>query len=438
MIRIVKLTIENFQSHEYTEIDFSEGLNVIIGPSDQGKSAILRALKWVLYNEPRGNEFIRHGTNYSKVTLELSNGKKITRERSPSKNRYSLVDENGDIQVFEGFGNDIPQEIIKAHGIPKVILDTDLGASLNISEQLEGAFLLNQTGAVRAKALGRLTGIHVIDTAIRNCVVDLRREGQNEERIKAEIEEIDRGLEAYSAIEKLKDKICFAEKNVSLLEMLDSSLGKCLRIAGRYAEISEGIAREEKIIKKFEPLAEWEGSYEQLRLSLKELRKLERLKKGWDDVAEGISREKKLSEKTALIDLAEALAADIRDAVEALKRRERLRNKFEENRQEKVNIENDMRKTASEIDSLEQVFKKLSDLVKLVRKLRELKEAKDLIEKNIGEGRDYLSNLKTDISRQAGEFSRMMKKAGKCPLCMNDVDSGTVERIALKYGEAEQ
>ena len=36
--------LENFQSHKHTSIEFNEGLNVILGPSDSGKSAIIREL----------------------------------------------------------------------------------------------------------------------------------------------------------------------------------------------------------------------------------------------------------------------------------------------------------------------------------------------------------------------------------------------------------
>ena len=50
MIYIKKIELHNFQSHEYTEMEFDRGLNVILGNSDVGKTAILRAIKWALYN----------------------------------------------------------------------------------------------------------------------------------------------------------------------------------------------------------------------------------------------------------------------------------------------------------------------------------------------------------------------------------------------------
>ena len=56
---IKKIILENFQSHKYSVIELNEELNVIVGPSDSGKSAIIRGLKWALYNEPSGDYFIR-------------------------------------------------------------------------------------------------------------------------------------------------------------------------------------------------------------------------------------------------------------------------------------------------------------------------------------------------------------------------------------------
>ena len=51
MIYLKRVRLENFQSHKNSIIDFDRGLNVIVGPSDSGKSAIIRAIKWALYNE---------------------------------------------------------------------------------------------------------------------------------------------------------------------------------------------------------------------------------------------------------------------------------------------------------------------------------------------------------------------------------------------------
>ncbi|HEX9059594.1 MAG TPA: AAA family ATPase [Clostridia bacterium] len=248
MIGIESIIIENFQSHEYTVLELSGGLNVIMGPSDHGKSAIVRAIKWVLYNEPRGSEFIRHGASFARVALKLSNGSKIIRERSKSKNRYTIVKPDGEEFIMEGFGNEVPEEVVKNHGIPKVSLDVGMNAALNISDQLEAPFMLSESGSTRAKAIGRLTGVHVIDSALRGCLSDLRREGQTMERCKDEIESVHEKLLKYENIDEMGKKLDEAQEGILKLEVLIERKNNVKLLAGKLFEIKAHIAEAEKIL----------------------------------------------------------------------------------------------------------------------------------------------------------------------------------------------
>ena len=76
---IKRIILQNFQSHKYSVIELNEELNVIVGPSDSGKSAIIRGLKWALYNEPAGDYFIREGEREASVTVEFSDNIKVKR-----------------------------------------------------------------------------------------------------------------------------------------------------------------------------------------------------------------------------------------------------------------------------------------------------------------------------------------------------------------------
>jgi len=51
-----KISIQNFQSHKKTELDLVDGINVIYGLSQSGKSAILRALNWIIFNRKFSNK----------------------------------------------------------------------------------------------------------------------------------------------------------------------------------------------------------------------------------------------------------------------------------------------------------------------------------------------------------------------------------------------
>lgn len=107
---IEKLSIQNFQAHNKTTISFDPAITCIIGPSDSGKSAIIRALRWVCTNQPGGTSFIKHGEKGCSVKLIIG-GKTITRKRSANDNinEYALGKEE-----YKAFGRGIPDPILKA------------------------------------------------------------------------------------------------------------------------------------------------------------------------------------------------------------------------------------------------------------------------------------------------------------------------------------
>ena len=96
----------NFQAHADTTVHFDVGLNCFIGDSDKGKTAILRAVYWVLHNRPGGTSIIRSGQEECTVEIFVDyKGKQHTvkRVRSKSKNQYWLQD-----QLFDVVGRDVP------------------------------------------------------------------------------------------------------------------------------------------------------------------------------------------------------------------------------------------------------------------------------------------------------------------------------------------
>ena len=171
------VTIKNFQSHEDTKVEFKDGLNVIIGESNTGKTSILRAIKWVIDNDPSGSDFITTGANECEVTVEFDDGTKLTRRRTrKDTGTYEVTGKteqpDGTItywnDTYRGFSNDIPVEVSNIHQMPKINLTKDLSMHLNMMSQLDGPFLIADSPQVRASVIGRLTGTQVIDLAIKD------------------------------------------------------------------------------------------------------------------------------------------------------------------------------------------------------------------------------------------------------------------------------
>ena len=91
MHKITQVRLKNFQSHEDTTISFDD-YNIIYGKTNSGKSAILRGIKWALYNLPpaEGVDFRRFGTKETIVEVTFDDGKKIRRRRTSKENEYIL------------------------------------------------------------------------------------------------------------------------------------------------------------------------------------------------------------------------------------------------------------------------------------------------------------------------------------------------------------
>lgn len=203
MKKLKRVVIENFQCHKKTVIEPSlEGLTVITGPTDHGKSAIVRAMKWLLYNRPLGTDFIRHGQTECKVTFEFADGTIVQRRRTTSLNQYYV---NG--QLYEGFGNGVPLEVQQATGV-YIYEVADQTLNLNVSEQLAGPFLGSSISApLRARILGKLAGTEDIDRAHKKLGTDIYHAKQNIKRLEEDIYHINAEIENYKWVEPLGIKI---------------------------------------------------------------------------------------------------------------------------------------------------------------------------------------------------------------------------------------
>jgi len=170
------LRIQNFQSHADTIINFANGLNIIVGPSNTGKSAIIRALRKLIRDDPAGKDFIRsRPTKQTKCSISLTlekNGVEytVTRTVTPSKNLYYVNDHE-----FGGFGREIPKEVQDTLEMSLIELENSDEIDLHFVDQHDSPFMVARGSAgTRSKLLGRIGGLHILDRAITLMNKDMR------------------------------------------------------------------------------------------------------------------------------------------------------------------------------------------------------------------------------------------------------------------------
>ena len=97
----LKVTIENFQSISKGELEFTQGINIIVGQSNSGKSAILRAVKGAVLNTSGSQKYIKNGTKGFKVGIEYQ-GNSIEWSRTSRSPEYVI---NGEKYAKTGSSN---------------------------------------------------------------------------------------------------------------------------------------------------------------------------------------------------------------------------------------------------------------------------------------------------------------------------------------------
>ena len=74
---IKKVQLENYRSHSNITVDFTKGVNLILGKNGKGKTSILEAISIVMFNtkdrdgKKTGKKYIKFGEKSSKVEIDF-------------------------------------------------------------------------------------------------------------------------------------------------------------------------------------------------------------------------------------------------------------------------------------------------------------------------------------------------------------------------------
>lgn len=475
MIYIKKVILENFQSHKYTEIEFDKYLNVIVGPSDHGKTAIIRGIKWALFNEPSGDYFIREGETECSVTIFFSNNTKIKRYRSKSKNYYYICDNEGNETVLEGFGTKLPEEVIEKTSIKKILLDSNVSNAINIGEQLEGPFLLSETTSTRANAIGRLVGVHIIDDALRDTLRDINKLRGKKRIYEETLEKLNKELKEYDYLDKLqlvskkltviKEKIrekqnkldnlsrrqeelnkinkdiLLYKKFLSKLEELDriseieKELGVKIKsfsyIANRYERINEikkSIEKDKLILRSLMNIEKIEKSYKIISNKEKRLLKLIELYSTNNYIKEKVLENKYILYKLKDISVIEKNIVIIEENCKKLNSVVALKNKID-----KVNKSLSIGKVYIEklsiIEPLFNLKNSIEEKYKLLENLLTIKTKYEHINNAYTDTHKKLIKIQNNIKNLLRQYEDILNNLEVCPVCYSSIDKNSIKNI---------
>lgn len=146
---LTNLTIKSFQKHKDLVLDLAPVV-AITGPTDVGKSSVIRSLRWICQNQPSGDSFIRRGSKETTVELEVD-GHIVSRTRGNGTNTYSL-----DGKVFKAFGSDVPPEVAQLLNV----------SDINFQSQHDAPFWFSLSAGEVSRQLNAIVDLGQIDAVL--------------------------------------------------------------------------------------------------------------------------------------------------------------------------------------------------------------------------------------------------------------------------------
>ncbi len=280
---IKKIHIQNIQSHKDSTLELSPGINAIVGSSNNGKSAILRAFYWVRYNRPLGvDNLLSHWACDKKgnqiavmeASIENENGV-VTRRRTKNENQYIVNDE--ELNVVK---TDVPSQVEQLLQL----------SDTNIQRQQDAPFLLSLTSGQVAQYFNKTVRLDIIDRVLSNAESKRRKTmqeiSQSEELLKekeskleeyawlAEAEKLiikcenisakaqankekaeilKQQIEEYEACDAVKNKFNFIVKAKKIIESVEDNRNVLQQITSRIDVMNESLQEAENCEKSIYP-----------------------------------------------------------------------------------------------------------------------------------------------------------------------------------------
>lgn len=218
---MIEIEVRNFQSIERAVVRV-EGFTALVGRSNIGKSALVRAVKSALTGAPV-TDLIRHSVSCPRrlrkakscncsVSVHIkADGFDLLWEKGDPVNRYTF---NG--VVYDKVAQGTPDFLLSYFAPVKVGDDKVL---LQIADQFTPIFLLNQTGTVVADVLSDVARLDRINVAMRNAEKDRREAASTRKVREKDVIELEAQLAPFDGLDGAVENVDGVQKRFSVIQV---------------------------------------------------------------------------------------------------------------------------------------------------------------------------------------------------------------------------
>ena len=259
---IKSVSIQNFEAHEDTTIEFGEGMNSIVGLSNSGKSAIIRALMVVVDNE-WSKEMVRTGFEFCRVKVETERGW-VEAERGEKVNRWRCQEGDGEIQFYQKVGTTVPELATKILGMGKRERGGGIAELPNFQTQLEKHYMLSEIGEKKATSnmiavmMDNAIGLGGMEDLIKDFSSDLVKDKKWLTEKQEEIVDLKTGIIDESIFNQHEKDVENIGKLKDTIETMDSDISVADNYLDKYIDAK---SRKEIVDKRLASIPECNEMY---------------------------------------------------------------------------------------------------------------------------------------------------------------------------------
>lgn len=232
---IKRIELINFMSHPHTVIEPADGLTVVTGENNTGKSAVIAALQ-ILARNTAGDFMMRHGERECRILVETHEGHILQWQRKNKTVSYTVNGRN-----IHRLRNAVPEDLHELLKMP--LVDVDGGAfDVHFGEQKKPIFLLDDSPARRATFFASASDtIKLIEMQNRHRQ-KVRDAKIQEKRLETEKARLNQRLEALHPLETIEKRLTAVEAAYRDIQAGNEKIGRLSKILTQIHHTSERAA----------------------------------------------------------------------------------------------------------------------------------------------------------------------------------------------------
>lgn len=371
---IKSLHLKGLQSHTDSTVEFTPGVNVILGETNAGKTAVIRALQWIFQNRPLGTGLTQKDAKecLAEVTTDRGTASRIRRR---GFNGY-VVNE----VEYKEIGSSVPDELTP-------VLDL---RDVSLQEQLQPHFLITQPAGYISRYVGELLGLNSTDqvaSSIKSGLTAIRSEST---RLAESLEEMEVEKASYESLDEVDGLLRRAE---TLDQEHVSVAASCTRLASLIEAETVASVALKSLSSKVKPL---DDAISGLSSTLEEVAAREADLRRFVDVSTSLSR-----------------------TISQLKAAESY---VEINRPRVAELE-------SVITSLDDSVGKLSQYASLLASIKQYVDLIESMQTQLGTLSTKAASKDREIEETKNAYVELLRESGSCPVCLNELRADLFENL---------